>query len=60
MTLNFGAGGELPICHSSISRPKNRVPVSGTSLSQSSAAQCWSVKLFAIHTSTRAQMQATG
>ena len=24
-TLNFGAGAESPICHSSISRPKNRV-----------------------------------
>ena len=22
-TLNFGAGSEFPICHSSISRPKN-------------------------------------
>ena len=30
-TLKFGAGGDSPICHSSISRPKNRVPASDTS-----------------------------
>ena len=50
MMLNLGATGELPIRHSSISRPNALIFSSVCSLSQSSAARCSSVKRWAIHT----------
>ena len=43
MTLNFGAIGELPIRHSSISSPKKLNSLEVAPFSQSSAARCSSV-----------------
>ena len=52
--LNFGAAGEPPIRHNSISKPKKRVSWCVISFNQSRAARCSSLNRSASHTTVTA------